>query len=43
MFCIKCGAEIESNAKFCTKCGRDLQLLKNEENIMGVDASQKRR
>jgi len=29
MYCRKCGAEIPDNAKFCTKCGTEIEVNKN--------------
>ena len=34
MFCEKCGAKNDSDAKFCVKCGQSLEPLNNENNIL---------
>ena len=30
MFCKKCGAELDNDAKFCKRCGESVQLIMDE-------------
>ena len=33
MFCQKCGAELDKNARFCTKCGQKRIMMSNNDQI----------
>ena len=34
MYCKNCGNELESNAKFCSKCGQKIESVVNEEPVV---------
>ena len=33
MFCAKCGTELPDNAKFCVKCGNQINRVKDDETV----------
>ena len=37
MFCINCGNPVDPNGKFCTKCGKEIKLEKNDTNINKIE------
>ncbi len=40
MYCIECGAELKSHAKFCSKCGKPVQSSKSTSKMQTGDKSE---
>lgn len=43
MFCIKCGKELESNVKFCSRCGNMVKLQQQEDKTPIVQTENEKR